>query len=109
MQKSPYLNLLIIIVVSVVIWSAFFSIIKAANWALEFDGVNDYFLVPDSASLVRAMDRAGNVRDESADAYVPFSTGLVFIIVAVLLVTIYYFRHRIIIYIRKVLRSLLEK
>lgn len=51
MQKSPYLNLLIIIVVSVVIWLAFFSIIKAANWALEFDGVNDYFLVPDSASL----------------------------------------------------------
>lgn len=59
--------------------------------------------------IVRAMDRAGNVRDESADAYVPFSTGLALIIIAVLLVTIYYFRNRIIIYIRKVLRSLLEK
>jgi len=51
MKKNPYLNLLIITIVFVVIWSFFFSVTKAANWALEFDGIDDYFLVPDSVSL----------------------------------------------------------
>ena len=56
--------------------------------------------------IIRAMDGAGNVRDESVDAYVPFSTKLVFVILAVLLVVIYYFRHEVIIYIRKVFRKI---
>jgi len=57
--------------------------------------------------IVRAVDRAGNVRDESVDLRVPFSTGTIFVIgfvVATLLFLTYYFRDKITPRLKKLLK-----
>jgi len=48
-QKNLYLGLFIIIIIFS--WLVLPSSAKVADWALEFDGIDDYFLVPDSVSL----------------------------------------------------------
>ena len=62
--------------------------------------------------IVRAIDRAGNVRDESVDLSVPFSTGTIFIIgfvIIVLLFLAYYFRDKIPPRFKKLLKLIKEK
>ena len=50
MQKNLYLGLFIIIII-IFGWLTFPISAQAVNWALDFDGANDYVLVPDSESL----------------------------------------------------------
>ncbi len=48
-QKNLYLGLFIIIIIFS--WLIFPRSAQATNWALEFDGVNNYVQIPDSGSL----------------------------------------------------------
>jgi len=71
------------------------------------------FITGDLRVIVRAMDRAGNVRDENIDVSVPFSTmtifTAIFAIISILIAVHYLFGHRIIARIRKARRLLKEE
>ena len=71
------------------------------------------FISGDLRVIVRAIDRAGNVRDESSDVYIRFSSRALFIailsIFLILVILHYLFGHKIIARFKKAFRLLKEK